>query len=220
MKPVGIFQFLGSNCDRDVKKALDHLGLKNEFLWGEDFFSPSDFSAFILPGGFSYGDYLRAGALASLSSSIQSLKEASKKGMPILGICNGFQILCETGLLEGCLLTNETGAFIDKEVEICVSSTCPFWGGEKIKTHKLPIAHKQGRFFAKKESLKRMQDEGLIWLVYKENPNGSLANIAGVFNKNKNIAGLMPHPERAIFSWSGVSQDGLFYFETLKNKLS
>ena len=101
MKPVGVFRFLGSNCDRDVEKALDHLKIQNKFIWGEDSFLPEEFSAFILPGGFSYGDYLRAGALASLSSSMTSLKEADKKGMPILGICNGFQILCEAQFFRG-----------------------------------------------------------------------------------------------------------------------
>ena len=132
-----------------------------------------------------------------------------------------FRSYVKLSFLEGILLTNESEDFIDEEVDLVLNSFSPFWGASNLKrSHKLPIAHKQGRFFIHKEGLKRLQDESRIWLRYKKNPNGSLNNIAGILNSKKNVAGLMPHPERAVFSWSKSSQDGTLYFEALKSLLS
>lgn len=212
MNPVGIIRFLGTNCDFDVWQAVEAVGLKPQWIHFKENFSSKDFGALILPGGFSYGDYLRSGAFASRMPVMKSLKEASKKGVPILGICNGFQILCEAKLLPGTLVRNEKLKFIDKFVNLKLENPSPFWGGDKIQKVRLPIAHGEGRYFASKEELKKIKEEGSIWLTYEKNPNGSCKDIAGI--KKGNVAGLMPHPERALFSWMG-GEDGKAFFETL-----
>lgn len=214
MKKIGIVRFLGTNCDRDVWQAVEHARKQPVWLWHEDLFDTSEFEAVVLAGGFSYGDYLRAGALAARSAVMKSVHEAARKGLPILGICNGFQILCETGLLPGALIRNSSLRFIDKWSELALENTNPFWGAEFTRGARiaLPIAHGEGRFYAEEDTLKGLQDSGQIWWSYgSENPNGSLLNIAGVMNKNKNVAGLMPHPERAIFDWMGGT-DGVSFF--------
>ena len=210
MKKTGILQFPGSNCDRDIFKALKKF--HPEFLPGSHPIKIRDYQAFILPGGFSYGDYLRAGALACFSPAMRDLIQAGKKGWPILGICNGFQILCETGLLEGTLLPNRQGRFIDEWVELKIESYNPFWPAKKEIN--LPIAHGEGSYYLSPESLKELEDHQQIWIRYKNNPNGSVQNIAGVANKKKNVAGLMPHPERAVEEWMG-GREGLSFFENL-----
>ena len=211
MKKIGILQFPGSNCDQDVFKAVQkHVSSPAEFLVGSSSVEIKNYKAFIIPGGFSHGDYLRAGALASRSLAMQDIIQAGRRGWPILGICNGFQILCEAGLLEGSLLPNEQGRFIDDWVELEVENAHPFW--KASPQLRLPIAHGEGCYYAGKELLKKLQDENQIWIRYKKNPNGSLLNIAGL--SNKNIAALMPHPERAMADWMG-GQDGLPFFENL-----
>ncbi len=207
---VGVTRFLGTNCDRDIWKACENLGLTPEWLWHEDQFNIQDYRALIIPGGFSYGDYLRCGALASKSAVMKSVTEAAKKGVPILGICNGFQILCETRLLPGVLLRNEGLKFIDDWVELKASTQNKNWNFPK--TLKMPIAHGEGRYFVDSESLKLLQDRDQIWVTYaSSNPNGSVQDIAGVIgsvdDKTMNIGGLMPHPERAMKDWMG-STDG------------
>ena len=210
MKPIGIIVFPGTQCDQDTKKACVKADKESSFLWYKDSFDYKKFSALILPGGFSYGDYLRAGALASKSPALRSVQEASEKGWPILGICNGFQILCEAGLLPGALTPNNQLQFISQWVEIKSHTTCAF-GSSKNKIFKLPIAHMEGRYIASEKTLKELKQNDQIWMTYTKNPNGSTLDIAGIVNKKKNVAGLMPHPERATESWMG-SLDGLQFF--------
>ena len=209
---VGVVRFLGTNCDFDILKWVSNSGGKAEFVWHENQFSVSDYDALILPGGFSYGDYLRCGALAARSPVMKSVAEFAQKGKPVLGICNGFQILCEAGLLPGVLIRNEGLLFKDEWANIQVVQQKSFFG-KKLKPNQevcLPIAHGDGRFYADSETLKKIQDQECVWLKYSKNPNGSVADIAGVTNKNGNVFGLMPHPERAQFSWMG-STDGEFF---------
>lgn len=206
MKKIGVLQFPGANCDLDVFHALKALSYQPHWLWHKDRFNPQHFDGFVIPGGFSFGDYLRPGVLAARSPVLQDLIIASQKQKPILGICNGFQILCESGLLPGALLPNIGLRFIDKLVGLRPVASSPFWQTQDTPID-LPIAHGEGRFFAPSETLKSMKDQEQVWLKYTNNPNGSLQDIAGIFNKTKNVAALMPHPERAIFAWMG-SQDG------------
>lgn len=211
MKPVGIIIFPGTQCDQDTAKACHFGKIPTQFIWYRDSFDYKNFSTLILPGGFSYGDYLRAGALAARSPAVKNVIKANQKGWPILGICNGFQILCEAGLLPGALVQNTNLRFIDQWVRLKCKNSSPFFA-EKIKNFKLPIAHSEGRYIARTETIKELQDNNQIWLSYEENPNGSIENIAGILNKNKNTAGLMPHPERAIEKWMG-STDGCYFFK-------
>lgn len=214
MKPVGVLRFLGTNCDRDVFEAIESVGLSAEWLWYQDQFQTSNYSALVLPGGFSYGDYLRSGALAAKTPAMKSVIEAAKKDLPILGICNGFQILCEAGLLPGALVKNEKQRFIDKWVTLESAGQSKNFAKSTAKKIHLPVAHGDGCFYAPTDILKRMEDEQQVWWRYTENINGSMGNIAGVLNENKNVAGLMPHPERAVHQWQG-NTDGLNFFESL-----
>lgn len=212
-KKVGVLRFPGTNCDEDVFKAVEEVGLKAEWLWHRDRFDFKDFTAFVLPGGFSYGDYLRCGALAALSPVMEDLKAAADKGYPVLGICNGFQILCETKLLPGALVRNHKGRFIDAWVDLEVKNHSSKVASKQKQGEvlKLPIAHGEGCFTIDQDGLKKIKDNGQIWLEYKNNPNGSMDNIAGVFNAQKNVAALMPHPERAMQEWMG-GKDGQNFF--------
>lgn len=211
-KKTGILQFPGSNCDRDVFFALT--GCRPEFISSQDHFSIEDYRALILPGGFSYGDYLRAGALAARSPAMEDVRQAAQQGWPILGICNGFQILCEAELLPGVLLGNKNLRFIDKEVQLSPERKDTFWGVDSIVS--LPIAHGEGRYFVNETGLKKLLDNNQVWLTYESNPNGSLYDIAGITDKMGRIAGLMPHPERAVADWMGGVEGSLF-FEKLKS---
>jgi phosphoribosylformylglycinamidine synthase len=210
MKKVGILRFWGTNCDRDIWQAAEVCGLKPQWLWQDDSFDAKDFEYFVVPGGFSYGDYLRCGSLAAQTPVMKSLKEASSLGFPILGICNGFQILCEAKLLPGVLVRNESQRFVDHWADLRIENTSPFTksAGGRIR---LPIAHGEGRFFAGPDELKKLEDHGQIWMRYMDNPNGSLRDIAGVMNEKKNVCGLMPHPERALLDWMGGA-DGHSFF--------
>ena len=214
MKKIGILRFLGTNCDRDVWQAVESVGLTPEWLWFENRFNPKDYAGFVVPGGFSYGDYLRCGALAAKSPVMASLTEASEMGYPILGICNGFQILCESKLLPGVLVRNEGQKFIDSWVDLEFKSASPWLKSPSLK--RMPIAHGEGRFYVENDELKGLQDRGQIWCTYKKNPNGAIADIAGVMNVKKNVCALMPHPERAMFNWMG-GVDGREIFESMVN---
>lgn len=212
-KPVGVLRFLGTNCDADILQAYEWLSKPAEYIWWQDRFDTKDYCGFILPGGFSYGDYLRCGALAAHAPAMQDVVVAAGQGMPILGICNGFQILCEAGLLEGALTKNLSRQFQEEWVELnsaTESSSVWYIRGD----YKLPIAHSMGRFIAPVEALKKIEDNNQIWLKYKKNPNGALMDIAGITNEKGNVAALMPHPERAMQSWMG-SSDGRKILEVL-----
>ena len=202
---IGIVRFPGSNCDRDVEIFVRAKGFEPEFLASSTLFETKNFLALIIPGGFSFGDYLRAGALAARSPVMQSVREFAGRGGPVLGICNGFQILTEAGLLPGALIKNESLRFQDQWVELRLENPVPFFGPRLDQTLdlRLPIAHGEGRFYHTEDGLKKIEDQGQVWLSYRENPNGSLRNIAGVTNEQKNVVALMPHPERALWDWMG-----------------
>lgn len=202
---IGVTTFPGTNCDKDVYQMVQAHGHSVVPLWHHDQFDIKSMDAIIVPGGFSYGDYLRCGAMAARSNVMKSVFEFASKGKPVLGICNGFQILCESGLLPGVLVKNQTGQFIDRWSSLMVKNSSAFFAKNKSKNEKinLPVAHGEGRFYASVDDLDRLQDNGQIWLEYVENFNGSARSIAGVLNKEKNVAGLMPHPERALFDWMG-----------------
>ena len=199
---VGIVVFPGSNCDRDIFHVLtDVFELEAEYFWHEKHL-PSKIDAIILPGGFSYGDRLRAGVIAAHSPIISDVKNMAKKGVPVLGICNGFQILVESGLLPGVLLKNTTMNFMCKWINLIVqNNNTPFTNklkqGQKIS---IPIANGEGRYFADKKTLQKLQEKNQIVFTYEESLNGSSLNIAGICNEYGNVVGMMPHPERAAES--------------------
>lgn len=213
----GVVVFPGSNCDRDMIGALrNDLGQEVIELWHKD----NDLSAFttddciVLPGGFSYGDYLRCGAIARFSPMMQATIEFANKGGKVFGVCNGFQILCESGLLPGALLKNSNQQFICKNVHII---------GEEGKALKIPIAHGEGRYYADEQTLNELMSNNQIIYKYCDetgsitdtaNPNGTLLNIAGICNSNRNVFGMMPHPERACSEDLG-NTDGKTVFNTL-----
>jgi phosphoribosylformylglycinamidine synthase len=210
---------LGTNCDYDVQKWLSARDYKTEFFFSCDQPSLTHFDLVVLPGGFSYGDYLRSGALAAQSPIMRSVKSYTEQGGFVLGICNGFQILTEAGLLPGALVKNQQGHFVEKWVRLRVenSETYFFSASRNVqdKHDKLeerdifiPTAHGEGRFVASEDELKRLEGEGQVWFRYAENFNGSMGAIAGVLSSNFRIAGLMPHPDRA-FSPELGGTDGL-----------
>ena len=198
--------FPGSNCDRDIAVTLEKLQFKNTMVWHKETKLPKS-DLIVIPGGFSYGDYLRSGAIAAKSNILNEVIKAGNDGSLIIGICNGFQILIECGLLQGALLRNFGLKFISKDIFIKIQSNKNkfFNKYEKDEVVKLNIAHNEGNFFTDKKHLEELEDNDLIPIKYCDekgnitnasNPNGSLNNIAGIFNKNKNILGMMPHPER------------------------
>ena len=223
----GVITFPGSNCDQDMISVLrDEMGQKVESIWHKETnLKGSDF--IVLPGGFSYGDYLRSGAIARFSPIMEEVINHAKKGGYVLGICNGFQILLESGLLEGSLLHNNNQKFICKNIWLKPSSiSAPISKSlNREKSYKIPIAHGEGRFYAPKDIVNKIQDhDGIIFKYCNEsgtineeaNPNGSLLNIAGICNQKKNVFGMMPHPERAA-SESLANEDGKDLFNSLLN---
>tara|TARA_Y100001933_G_scaffold112436_1_gene112650 strand:- start:577 stop:1239 length:663 start_codon:yes stop_codon:yes gene_type:complete len=211
---VGIVVFPGSNCDRDMRWALEGcLGIKTKFIWHESA-DISGLDSIVLPGGFSYGDYLRCGAVARFSPLINSLFDFVKSGRRVIGICNGFQILTESGFLPGALTTNRSLDFICKETELEIVTSKGNWFNSSNNKINLPIAHGEGRYFCDEDTFKELFDNDLIALRYTKNPNGSSYNIAGIINKEGNVLGLMPHPERACDSTLG-GNDGLFTLKSL-----
>ncbi len=211
-KKIGVVRFLGTNCDADVLKWSKELGHQTDYIWFQDQFQISDYDQIIIPGGFSYGDYLRCGAMAARSPVMKSVGEFAKAGKPILGICNGFQILCESGLLPGALIRNESLKFKDEWATLVVQNSKKFFGSQMSEKQelKLPIAHGDGRYYHTADGLKKLHDQNQVWLKYKNNPNGSLMDIAGIVSESGNVFGLMPHPERAKFDWMG-STDGQYF---------
>jgi phosphoribosylformylglycinamidine synthase subunit PurQ / glutaminase len=210
---IGVLRFPGTNCDQDIWKAVEWSHLTPEYLWHQDTFKVEDYEGFIVPGGFSYGDYLRSGALAAHAPAMNSLREAAQKGFPIFGICNGFQILCEAQLLPGVLMRNAGLRFIDQMIEVKTQNSHQRFGAKlkKDQVCKMPIAHADGLYFVSNDELKNLQDGEQIFCTYMQNPNGSIGDIAGVMNQKKNVVAMMPHPERALYEWMG-SSDGQFYF--------
>ncbi len=215
--------FPGSNCDRDMDVALKKFGFQNKMVWHNDVELPKS-DLIVLPGGFSYGDYLRCGSIAAKSNIIKSVIDFAKSGGLVLGICNGFQILTETGLLPGVLQQNKNIEFICKNVFIKINDKKnKYFNNIKKEILELHIAHNEGNYFCSKEELKSLEDNDLIAVSYcndkgicdaGSNPNGAIKNIAGIFNKEKNILGMMPHPERMIDKYLS-GEDGSIFFKNL-----
>ena len=218
-----IIVFPGSNCDHDAYKVIESIdGATPEFVWHKEN-DLSRFDSIIVPGGFSYGDYLRAGAIAKFSPIMNAIISAAKDGKSIIGICNGFQILIEADLLPGALINNNGVKFKSKQVSLRTENFDTIFTNKIPKDKKLfmPIAHRQGNYLADKETLKQISDNGQIAFTYTAdaggNPNGSCQDIAGIFNKNKNILGMMPHPERASDTLLGSADGALIFHSMLEN---
>lgn len=226
----GVIVFPGSNCDHDAYHALAHVMNANaKFLWHKDT-DLSDIDFLLIPGGFSYGDYLRSGAIARFSPIMQSVIEFAEEGRPVLGICNGFQILLEAGLLPGAMLHNQQLRFVCKHTYIrCETSNSLFTRDiEKGSVLKIPVAHGEGNYFTDEEQLRELKSNDQVIFRYcdkegnateEANFNGSVDNIAGICNKNRNVLGMMPHPERAVEEMLG-SEDGKQIFESVLNELA
>ncbi len=217
----GVIIFPGSNCDHDAWYAVNrNLGQRADFIW-HDSTTLGDVDAVILPGGFAYGDYLRCGAIAKFSPVMNAVRKFAADGGLVLGICNGFQILVESGLLPGALLRNAGLRFICREVRLRVETTnSPFTAAaQKGQELRFPIAHGEGRYYADERTLDELQAEDRIALRYLDNPNGSARDIAGVLSRERNVMGLMPHPERATEPLMG-SSDGLVVFQSMVASLA
>jgi phosphoribosylformylglycinamidine synthase len=203
---IGVVVFPGSNCDHDAWYAFSHiLGQQAEFLW-HDTPSVGHVDAVVLPGGFSYGDYLRCGAIAKFSPVMSAVRKFAAEGGPVLGICNGFQILVESGMLPGALLRNRGLKFVCREVTLRAEAT-----GQLLR---MPVAHGEGCYFADDKTLDLLEAEKRVLYRYVDNPNGSLRDIAGICNEGRNVVGMMPHPERAADPLLG-SDDGLVVLKSL-----
>lgn len=213
---VGVVVFPGSNCDHDAYYALRHSSaVEARFIW-HDSVALGDVDAVILPGGFSYGDYLRTGAIAKFSPVMAAVKRFAENGGPVLGICNGFQVLTEAGLLPGALVRNAGLKFVCRTVPLEVSSTqSPFTQGlQKGDILRLPVAHGEGCYIADEQTLGELEREDRVVLRYRDNPNGSVNDIAGIVNRERNVLGMMPHPERAADALVGGT-DGLAILQSL-----
>jgi phosphoribosylformylglycinamidine synthase subunit PurQ / glutaminase len=221
-----VIVFPGSNCDRDIALALEKMQFKNQMVWHKETKLPKS-DIIVLPGGFSYGDYLRSGAIAGKSLIIDEVVKAANDGCLVLGICNGFQILTETGLLKGTLLRNKNLKFINEDVHIKVINNETKFSNKYKKNQvlKINIAHNEGNFFTNNNHLQDLKERNLIAFKYcdkkgnindSSNPNGSLENIAGIYNAKKNILGMMPHPERMVDNLIS-NEDGVNIFLSLLN---
>ncbi|WP_213980302.1 phosphoribosylformylglycinamidine synthase subunit PurQ [Sphingomonas sp. dw_22] len=219
---TAVIVFPGSNCDRDIAVALEAVtGTRPQMVWHGEAELPQGLGLIALPGGFSYGDYLRCGAIAARSPVVKAVVEAAERGTPVIGICNGFQVLTETGLLPGALMRNSGLNFVCREVPLTVDNsqsifTSAYRSGEQIT---VPVAHHDGNFFADDETLDRIEGEGRVAFRYAHDINGSARNIAGLLNKAGNVLGMMPHPERRIEAAHGGT-DGRRLFEGLLEAVS
>lgn len=214
---AAVIVFPGSNCDRDCKVALERsVDADVQLIWHGEIALPSGLDLIVLPGGFAYGDYLRCGAMAALSPIMAPVREAAERGVAVLGICNGFQVLCEAGLLPGALLRNAGLKYVCKTValEIANSETRFTRAYDPGADAILPVGHGEGNFFADEATLDRLEGEGQVVFRYRDNPNGSARDIAGVINPEGNVMGLMPHPDRACEAVLG-SADGALLFRSL-----
>ena len=214
---AAVIVFPGSNCDRDCKVAIERsAGARVEMVWHQETALPDNLDLVVLPGGFSYGDYLRCGAMAAQSPVMKAVVKAADDGMAVVGICNGFQVLCEAGLLPGALLRNEKLKYICKPVELeIVNSQTRFTAeyGEQREAV-MTVGNGEGNFFADEETLDRLEGEGQVVFRYKDNPNGSARDIAGIVNPKGNVLGLMPHPDRSFDADLG-SEDGAILFRSI-----
>lgn len=214
---AAVIVFPGSNCDRDCKTAIERsTGAKVSMVWHQEAALPADLDLIVLPGGFSYGDYLRCGAMAALSPVVADVSTQAKRGVAVAGICNGFQILCEMGLLPGALLRNAALKYVCKPVELEITNlqtrfTAAF-GDRREAT--MTIGNGEGNYFADEATLDRLEGEGRVVFRYKANPNGSSRNIAGIINDGGNVLGIMPHPDRAFEADLG-SADGAALFQSV-----
>jgi len=226
---VAVITFPGSNCDYDLYKAVQQVGGEATFVWHRER-GLADFDVVMLPGGFSYGDYLRAGAIARLSPVMEDVVAFARGGGPVLGVCNGFQILCEAGLLPGALVKNASLRFESRDVRLRVenSETLFTTDYDVGRILRIPIAHGDGNYEADDDTLERLEGEGRVVFRYVDatgaatpeaNPNGSLNNIAGIVNEGGNVLGLMPHPERSMEALLG-SDDGVGVFTSLMKSLA
>ena len=221
-----VIVFPGSNCDRDIAIALEKMQFKNQMVWHKESKLPKS-DLIVIPGGFSYGDYLRSGAIAGKSLIIDEVIKAAKSGCLVLGICNGFQILTETGLLKGTLLKNKNLQFINKDINIkVINNQTRFTSKYKLnQILKINIAHNEGNYFTNPTHLNELNNENLIAFKYcdekgninnQSNPNGAMDNIAGIFNSKRNILGMMPHPERMVDNLIS-NTDGVDLFSSILN---
>jgi len=216
---IGVLQFPGSNCDLDIINVLGKVlneDVKLIFFKNQE--GIEDLDGLVIPGGFSYGDHLRSGAIAAKMPVMEKVKELAKEGKPIIGICNGFQILCDSGILPGALTNNESMKFICKSVELEVNNDSSAFTNlyKKGDIVNFPIAHGEGRYYCDDETLQELKENDQIAFKYVDNPNGAREDIAGVCNKEGNVLGLMPHPERASESVLG-GEDGLKMFQSMIN---
>lgn len=212
-----VIVFPGSNCDRDAHDAIARVTGENPaMVWHQESALPEGTEFVMVPGGFSYGDYLRCGAMAGTSAIIPAVKAHAERGAPVLGVCNGFQILIETGLLPGALMRNADLLFVCEKTPLTVENgntqfTSAYGGKRELV---IPVAHHDGNYFADDETLDRLESNGQVVFRYGRNPNGSARNIAGIINERGNVMGMMPHPERAVDGIHGGT-DGLAVFESL-----
>ena len=217
---VGVLVFPGSNCDSDIAVAFERIGATVTMVWHKETSLPDQLDVIAIPGGFSFGDYLRCGAIAARSPIAKALVDFAHRGGYVLGICNGFQILTETGLLPGALMQNAKLKFLGKSTDLIVSTT------ESAFTHRyvqgqsisIPIAHHEGNYSANPETLKTLIDNDRIAFRYKDNPNGASEDIAGILSENRRVLGMMPHPERAVDAALG-GVDGQPFFAGLTDVL-
>jgi phosphoribosylformylglycinamidine synthase subunit PurQ / glutaminase len=219
---AAVIQFPGSNCDRDMAVAIREVtGADTGFVWHRETELPAGVDLVAVPGGFSYGDYLRSGAMAARSPVMQAVVEAAGRGVPVLGVCNGFQILTEAGLLPGALMRNAGIRFVCRAVKLRIENsqsifTSQYDAGEEIR---IPVAHHDGNYFADDATLDRLEGDGRVAFRYAEEVNGSSRNIAGIINDAGNVLGMMPHPERMIEAVQGGS-DGRRLFEGLIREIA
>jgi phosphoribosylformylglycinamidine synthase len=215
---AAVIVFPGSNCDRDCKTAIERsTGAKVEMVWHGETTLPSSVDLVVLPGGFAYGDYLRCGAMAALSPVMASVREAADRGVAVAGICNGFQILCEARLLPGALLRNVSLKYVCKPVDLEIANgntrfTAAFKGRREAR---MTVGHGEGAYYADEATLDRLEGEGQVVFRYRQNPNGSARDIAGVINDRGNVLGMMPHPDRAFEPALGGTDGALFFQSAL-----
>ncbi len=213
---AAVIVFPGSNCDRDCKVAIERsTGASVEMVWHGESDLPQGLDLIVLPGGFSYGDYLRCGAMASLSPVMSAVKAAAVRGVATVGICNGFQVLCEAGMLPGALLRNAGLKYVCKAVDLeIVNGQTRFTAAyQDRRSAVMTVGNGEGNYFADKATLDRLEGEGLVAFRYRDNPNGSARNIAGILNESGNVLGLMPHPDRSFEADLG-SADGALLFQS------